>query len=415
MSDEFVIDEGVAKQLDELANELQPLYPEVNVKKAIYIEYKRIWDDFVRQGISDKELLKEKTLLKINVLFKKLKDKAILKKMMGGGNEWVGVLLAEGQSVDNYAQLIREIDLVCDKEGESSAMAKGMIEIEGGRRIYKDFRRYIGDRENPDFGKRIDDIPPEKRWRRKFFGVVRDESGAFIPMVWYPRGDPKVNVPLFVPIRFRGIVIGNEGGYIRISSPSLNFVILDSVSKPTDKDIIELFKLLKPFTVPFSKIREKYQEWYISKSETKAPGIIVSEADVWSIEELTNTYRLTLIDGLGDENVEPIFAFLPKDKLNFGEGSRIIFLASMFETERRYGEEVVKDISLKIISHQPIELYSPNTTQFPPLPEEPKGEGEVVVSVSSNVTSLPPTQISNPTPDIPIQPNTQQNEGGEWL
>jgi hypothetical protein len=375
--DEFVINESVEKQLQSLIDEIQPAIPNKNIKKVVYVFYKRVWEEFQKQGINDESLLVEKTILRLNTLFKKIKDKAQLLQMIGGGaQEFVGVFLAEGQARDTYSELIGEVDKVISTEGKDIALARGMIELEGDKIIYKDYRQFLGDRKNNFFGKRLDEIPPERRWRRKLFGIVKKEGGVYTPAIWYVWGDLNLNIPLLQPISFKATLFGEEKGFMKLVSRGIEFKV-ESSSKASGEDIVSLFRALKPFNLPFNKIREKYNEWSVTRSTTRMPGIIVSEADVWSIEETTNNFRLMLIDTKEEnETTEPIVAWMKKEDLNFGEGSRIIFLSSMFEMERKVGSEIVKDVNLKIINCYPIDLITPNNQTFPPLPKVPEVKEE---------------------------------------
>ncbi|MEM5866368.1 MAG: hypothetical protein QXG39_00410 [Candidatus Aenigmatarchaeota archaeon] len=363
--------------LELLYKDLEPAVPDEEksfLKKKMLILYSRILEtESPELEQSEREM---RALNKVRIAFRKFLDKANLIKSMSEVDLF-GIFLAEGQMQDMYAEVVAEIRRVIDTEGETVAISKGMLEVQGDKKLMKDFRRMIGDKENPYFGKYLDDIPDSKRYRRKIFGLIF-QGQELKPCVWYVWGSPTKEIPLFKPLKFKAKIMGQEGGLLRLHTKNLQCEIDKEGEKvlSSPETIINLFKTMTPFVSKFSEIRKKYEEWFAHRSDTKTPGIVVSEADVFKIEEMTNSYRLLLLDSEDAESAEPIIAFLPKNELQFGEMSRIVFLASMFNLERVIAGEQVSDVSLKIIKAVPKILVKPEVEEVKEIPNPPEVSGE---------------------------------------
>ncbi len=374
-------------------------------RKKILILAEKIYSKISEEnkGASE-DVIVEKTINKLRASLRKIiaKMKSLEEVMGGTETEWKGILLAEGALQDLYANVIKEIDKVIANEGLDVAIAKGMVRMEGDKPYYVDFRQGVGNTKNKYFGWKLDDIPEEDRWRRRFIGVLLGEGGELIPFVWYVRGSKDAKIPLFLPIQFKARSFGQEGELYSLITRKLEFKVLEN-SQPSNEILASLFRALKPFYCEFGKIRERYEKWRESREAgSRIPAIIASEADVWRIEETANNYRLFLIDGNSD--ADPIIAFLPKEELNFGEMSRIVFLSSMFEVERDLAGEKIKELMLKISKAVPVVLVLPEAKEIENIPSPPISENKNA-QISDVNTTQPQAEMKK----------VEENKEDKWL
>jgi len=372
---ELTLSENAQKGLNSLSEELSKEYGDLNAIK------KTLTGMFMSTFKATQD--ETKALRLLNVQFRKLTDKV---KLLGGRpeGEFEGVFIADGPLEDSWAPVITEIDKIIQADGLQTAIDKGYVRgMVDNRPVYIDYRMFVMNNQNKYQGQEIESIPHEVRFRKRIYGISKktiEGNDLFIPFILYWKGaNVNVKIPLFKPVSFKARGFGQQGTHDMLITKNLTFnVIKEMESKFTPEIMASLFRQAKPFYVEFKNL-EAYNKQLQENREKglRGPSFVISEADVWRIEDTsTNNYRVWLADLL-DETTEPIQAFVDRSLVTFGEFSKIFFVGNIFNIDREVGDEKVKQTSLKIISVYPKEIVAPEVEEIKSIPSPGQEKQEV--------------------------------------